>query len=550
MKAVLTSLLKIKNLPITLICCWFVFLLLNAIFTPLHVDECYYWMFGKNLDWGYFDHPPGVAVLIYLSDTIFSGTLSVRFFSIVAHILSYYLIYTLIDHQKKDNRFFLAFFLFCITLPLNHLYGFITTPDVPLILTTCLFFVLYKKILKENKTWLFVLWGISMTLMLYSKYHGILVIFFTVISNPRLFLNPRFYLTAIIGAVGFIPHLIWQYDHDFASFYYHLQERLIIYKWSYPLEFWLNLILIINPLMLMLFIKLVRKIPKSKFELALFLNLIGFVLFFAYQSFKVQVQPQWLIIIYIPFIILFFNRFGDSKLNFISKSFLILFPFLLMLHVFMIFDILPHDLDIHRKKEYVEMIEEDAQGRPVMFLGSYGRASIYSWYSDQEQVHSHNGPRNRKNQFNIWEIDTTYFNQDIYMVGEYGHGDWHKKYPGGYRGVPRVYYPSDKIKLFPVESTCLKDSINAKVEIINQYDFDLDLKENYVFKVLYYYEGRANDVTYQLAQNNELIKGNQRDTISFTWPKPVEAFNSFGFTIANSKGLYGPIYRRIELECK
>ncbi|NOR75149.1 MAG: hypothetical protein GQ525_08310, partial [Draconibacterium sp.] len=34
---------------------WFAINILQAIFTGLHSDESYYWMYSQNLDWGFFD---------------------------------------------------------------------------------------------------------------------------------------------------------------------------------------------------------------------------------------------------------------------------------------------------------------------------------------------------------------------------------------------------------------------------------------------------------------------------------------------------------------
>jgi len=36
---------------------YFVINILQAAFLELHFDEAYYWLYSRNLDWGYFDHP-------------------------------------------------------------------------------------------------------------------------------------------------------------------------------------------------------------------------------------------------------------------------------------------------------------------------------------------------------------------------------------------------------------------------------------------------------------------------------------------------------------
>src|ERR1700726_4378887 len=45
-----------------------------AAWTPLTFDEAYYWMWSKHLAGGYYDHPPGVAVVIRLGTMIAGDT--------------------------------------------------------------------------------------------------------------------------------------------------------------------------------------------------------------------------------------------------------------------------------------------------------------------------------------------------------------------------------------------------------------------------------------------------------------------------------------------
>ena len=45
-----------------------------AAWTPLTFDEAYYWMWSKHLAGGYYDHPPGVALVIRLGIMIAGDT--------------------------------------------------------------------------------------------------------------------------------------------------------------------------------------------------------------------------------------------------------------------------------------------------------------------------------------------------------------------------------------------------------------------------------------------------------------------------------------------
>src|ERR1700726_1385443 len=58
--------------------------LVGATWTPLTFDEAYYWMWSRHLAFGYYDHPPGVALVIRLGTMIAGDTeLGVRLGSIL-----------------------------------------------------------------------------------------------------------------------------------------------------------------------------------------------------------------------------------------------------------------------------------------------------------------------------------------------------------------------------------------------------------------------------------------------------------------------------------
>ena len=56
----------------------------RAAWTPLTFDEAYYWIWSKHLAGGYYDHPPGVALVIRLGTMIAGDTeFGVRLVSIL-----------------------------------------------------------------------------------------------------------------------------------------------------------------------------------------------------------------------------------------------------------------------------------------------------------------------------------------------------------------------------------------------------------------------------------------------------------------------------------
>ena len=130
----------------------FIFFIVNSIqgnYTELLPDEAYYWVYSQYMNWGFFDHPPLVAVWVKISDFLFNNEMGVRFFSSVSFSLLVYLLWNTTDHPKK-NRFTWLFLLLIFSTALLNVYGFITTPDTPLLLFFSLFLFAYKNYLQKK----------------------------------------------------------------------------------------------------------------------------------------------------------------------------------------------------------------------------------------------------------------------------------------------------------------------------------------------------------------------------------------------------------------
>ena len=70
--------------PLWILLAWCAINLLQAALSPLDPDETYYWMYADRLDWGYFDHPPAVALLVSMGKDWLPGALGLRF----GHVLT------------------------------------------------------------------------------------------------------------------------------------------------------------------------------------------------------------------------------------------------------------------------------------------------------------------------------------------------------------------------------------------------------------------------------------------------------------------------------
>src|SRR5215831_20540983 len=81
-----------KNHRLIFYLCWVTLGLIQSRFTELLDDEAYYWVYSKFLDWGYFDHPPMVALLIKIGYSLFHSELGVRLLIALLSTLTLWLI--------------------------------------------------------------------------------------------------------------------------------------------------------------------------------------------------------------------------------------------------------------------------------------------------------------------------------------------------------------------------------------------------------------------------------------------------------------------------
>ena len=83
---------------------WILLNLIQATSTELFDDEAYYWVYSIFPAWGYFDHPPMVAMLIKAGYVIFHNELGVRIFSLILSTIAVYLVDSLIEKKNYGNR--------------------------------------------------------------------------------------------------------------------------------------------------------------------------------------------------------------------------------------------------------------------------------------------------------------------------------------------------------------------------------------------------------------------------------------------------------------
>ncbi len=210
-----------------------------ASLIDLRTDEAYYWTWSKENVLCFLDHPPMIAWFIRFGTAIFGDTnLGVRFAGILAMLVTQLLLADIVRRVTHDVR---AIVLAVLMPEAALYYGLLmakVSPDVALIpFAVAMVWALIR--LNESgdgRWWLAA--GVFAGLALLSKFTVVMlipaVLAFMLVPDwrRRWLLSPYPWLAALIALVLFLPVLIWNAEHDWASFRFQLVRATATHELS------------------------------------------------------------------------------------------------------------------------------------------------------------------------------------------------------------------------------------------------------------------------------------------------------------------------------
>ena len=213
--------------------------------TDLIPEEAYYWMYAQEPALGYLDHPPMVSWLIGLSTAIFGNNeFAVRLPAFFCWAVAAYFIFRLASNLFDKTTAMVTIALMAL-LPIYFTIGIIMTPDAPFYAAWagCLFFLERVLLGERNRAW----WGVGLCLGLglLSKYTiallGPAILVFIITDRPsrHWLIRPEPYLAALVAVLLFSPVMVWNFNHDWASFAFQGPGR-----WTGSPEFSLHILMI------------------------------------------------------------------------------------------------------------------------------------------------------------------------------------------------------------------------------------------------------------------------------------------------------------------
>jgi 4-amino-4-deoxy-L-arabinose transferase-like glycosyltransferase len=192
-------------------------------------DEAYNFLYTVYPDWSQFDHPPMTMLVERLGIALFGGTitpLSLRIGFVLLGAASTWLMARWTERLFDDPcaGFYAALGL-NFTAYFTIKAGSFALPDGPMsFFTIATLWALTEAISKPPRIGPWLLVGVCWALAMTSKYHAVFLpaaalLFIAVTPTARCHLRSAGpYVAAMIGLAGLVPTLLWNANHEWASF--------------------------------------------------------------------------------------------------------------------------------------------------------------------------------------------------------------------------------------------------------------------------------------------------------------------------------------------
>ena len=296
--------------------------LVVAAIIPLFPDEAYYWTWSRNLAAGYFDHPPGIALLIRAGGD--SPTpLGVRLGAVLAGLVTT-LATAATARRIGGDRAALHAALLTACLPMSA--GLLlATPDAPLLAAAaCGLYAVVRALEQLPRSTASLAWwtaaGLALGVALGSKYTAIVLAAAVGISlagsgtlRSRL-REPGPWVALAVAALVFMPVLLWNAEHGWISFLFQFRHGFALPKQPglaaallRQRDYLAGMAGLASPVLFPLFaIATARGFSSRASGPQLMLAMVALVTtaFFGYGAFRQRVEANWPAPAYLPAVVL------------------------------------------------------------------------------------------------------------------------------------------------------------------------------------------------------------------------------------------------------
>ena len=205
----------------------------SAATINLSPQEAYYWNYSIHPDLSYLDHPPMVAWVIRAGTLLLGKSeIGVRIGGLWLVVVSTWLINALGRLWFSRRAGLWAALLFQV-IPLYFIYGMIITPDVPLICFWLLTLYLVSIAVLKDRPSAWYCAGAALGFAMLSKYTALFLVPSALLfliadrGHRKWLLRKEPYLAFFLSLVIFSPVILWNYQHQWASFAFQFGGRLL-----------------------------------------------------------------------------------------------------------------------------------------------------------------------------------------------------------------------------------------------------------------------------------------------------------------------------------
>ena len=199
----------------------------------LSPQEAYYWNYAMHPALSYLDHPPMVAWVIKAGTLLLGKSeIGVRIGGLGLVVVSTWLIYALGRLWFSRRAGLWAALLFQV-IPVYFIYGVLITPDVPLICFWLLTIYLVSIAVLKDRPSAWYCAGTALGFAMLSKYTALFLVPSALLfliadrGHRKWLLRKEPYLAFFLSLVIFSPVILWNYQHQWASFAFQLGRRLL-----------------------------------------------------------------------------------------------------------------------------------------------------------------------------------------------------------------------------------------------------------------------------------------------------------------------------------
>src|SRR5215471_681311 len=201
--------------------------------TDIANGEAYYYVWSRFPSLSYYDHPPLVAWMAWLTTRASHDSLAVRAGPLLCAVLFGALLYRLAERLFSPRAGFLAVAV-VTAIPVFFASGWALNPEAPLAPLWVLGLLQLEGMREQDEAWRPLAAGAVAGLAFLAKYSGVLLLavgLLYVLVSPRgrrWLRRPSLYLGSLVALAVATPVLVWNQQRGWPSLVLHFVERRAI----------------------------------------------------------------------------------------------------------------------------------------------------------------------------------------------------------------------------------------------------------------------------------------------------------------------------------